>query len=121
MTSGMVELAKRVYSIKEETLVEARYKAAGVAARHILNQGKYLVFSPVSHGYSIKPSSWEEWESFDTRVIKNLIDVVGVLEIEGCYQSTGVTAEIRLALELKKEVIPITPEEVGLKKGYPYQ
>ena len=67
-----------------------------------------LVFSPISHTHPIAaagnlPVGWEFWKQYDLTFIE-WCDELYVLMADGWRESTGVTAEIKLAKELGKPV-----------------
>lgn len=80
--------------------------ANGLAAK-LMNEG-YVVYSPITHAHPIKqqeqlPGSWEFWKRVDTEFIK-WCDALYVCTIHGWDKSVGVTAELEIARELKKEI-----------------
>lgn len=89
-----------------------RFELVNRAAAKLMQEG-HLVFSPISHTHPIAeagdlPKGWEFWEAYD-RTFLEWADEVHVLMIDGWRESKGVTAEIRIARELKKRVVYVCP------------
>ena len=95
------------YSDEADIIQELRFKLVSKAAGKLMNQG-HIVFSPISHSRPIAlqcilPHDWEFWENFDKNFIE-WCDQLWVLCLDGWKESVGVTAEIKIAKELKKSV-----------------
>lgn len=93
------------YSHKEHYMLVARFLAINAVASKLMADGKYI-FSPISHTHPIAeasngklPRGWEYWNGYD-RVMISRCQRLLVLKLNGWEQSTGVTAEIKIAKEL---------------------
>jgi len=90
------------YSHDDPLIREARFNAVNKAAARLMSQG-YLVFSPISHTHPIAlagdlPKGWDFWEEYDREFVK-WADELCVLTLDGWRDSTGVTAEIKIAAQ----------------------
>lgn len=95
------------YSHEDKDVMETRFEIVCEVAGKLMNQGK-MIFSPISHSHPIAvrsklPRSWEFWEKFDRAYLMCSKELY-VLMLDGWEESTGVTAEIKMAKELN---IPI--------------
>lgn len=95
------------YSHQNMHVKEHRFKKLNIAAAKLMNEG-YLVFSPISHTHPIAlagdlPGGWDFWEEYDRTFIE-WCDEIHVLKLTGWAESTGVSAEIALGIELDKPV-----------------
>lgn len=95
------------YSDPDPAVRFNRFDAVNRFAARLIEQGHY-VYSPISHTHPIAvcgdlPKGWEYWEGFDRRMIA-ACDRVVVYCQDGWQESVGVTAEIKIARELKKPV-----------------
>ena len=93
------------YSHNDRYVQVARWVAANKAAAKLMAQGLY-VFSPISHTHPIAeasegklPRGWEFWEGMDKEYLKFCKKII-VLRIPGWDVSTGVTAEIKIGVEM---------------------
>lgn len=90
------------YSHADYCVKLARFDAVNLAAAKLMKQGMY-VFSPISHSHPIGeagslPGDWQFWEGYDRRIISHC-DRLIVLKLPEWEKSTGVTAEIKIAIE----------------------
>jgi len=97
------------------SLAEQQYRFEAVCrhASQWMRRGLY-VYSPIAHTHPIAlrgglPGDWSYWERFDRWFIERC-DLVAVLMLPGWEGSEGVQAAIRMARELHKPVIYLTPE-----------
>jgi len=94
------------YSHPDSMIREQRFRAACRATSMLLRRGK-TVYSPIVHGHPLVehgvPTEWPFWEHNDRELLQRCEEVV-VLMLDGWWESTGVAAEIRIALELGKPV-----------------
>jgi len=86
---------------------ELRFLQCARVAGFLISQGNY-VFSPITHTHPIArvcdlPGGWDYWGGYDRRMIKSC-DELMVLTIDGWAESTGVTAELKIAQELGKPI-----------------
>jgi hypothetical protein len=91
------------YSHKHRTVRVRRFHALNRAAAHLMMQG-HNVFSPISHSHPLAdkhdlPKGWEFWEKFDRAYLRCSRQVI-VLTLDGWKTSTGVNAEIKIAVEM---------------------
>jgi hypothetical protein len=75
-----------------------------------------LVYCPIAYGRALwsvmeYPLGWEFWAALDSKLVAGS-DEVRVMCMPGWECSTGVTAEIRLAKELGRQVTYATPSGV---------
>lgn len=85
-----------------------RFNYLNRAAAELMRQGK-MVFSPISHSHPIAlagilPTDWNYWKQFAEAYLSCSKEVI-VLKLDGWKESTGVNAEIEIALAMK---IPVT-------------
>lgn len=86
---------------------QSRFEIVNECAARLMREG-FLVFSPISHTHPIAlagalPKGWEFWKEYDLTFIE-WADEIYVLMQQGWEKSKGVTAEIKLAKELKKPI-----------------
>jgi hypothetical protein len=91
------------------------FKAANKVAAKLMKDG-HIVFSPISHTHPIAkigklPTTWDYWEKYDTSFIE-WCDVVYVVVMKNnghtrIMKSKGVMAEIKIGMNLNKEIIYI--------------
>lgn len=77
-----------------------RYEMAMECTARLLNEGKF-VYSPIVHCHAMAikhelPHGFDFWKAFDLHMI-DLAEAVYVLQIDGWFESRGVTAEIEYA------------------------
>jgi len=101
------------YSHPDPAVREARFHAVCREAARLTKEG-YTVFSPIAHSHCIcqhgLPLEWIFWWRIDAEFIKRS-DEVWVLMLDGWKESTGVQAEIRLALEFEKRLRFVEPSQ----------
>lgn len=95
------------YSHPDPAVREQRFLEVNKMAAKMMGKG-ILVFSPISHMHPIAlagdlPKGWEFWKDYDIAFIE-WADEVQVLMLDGWEESTGVTAEIKLADDMEKPV-----------------
>ena len=83
------------------------FRIANLVAGALMRQG-HIVFSPISHTHPIAkvcnlPKDWEFWKSQDEAFI-GWCDELHVAMLKGWQKSTGVTAEMKIAKQLKKPI-----------------
>ena len=93
------------------------FKIANAVSARLMNKG-YCVFSPISHSHIMArdnslPVTWDFWKEIDTEFIK-WADELWVVELDGWQDSTGVQAEIEIALSFKKTIVRVKPEFLGI-------
>ncbi len=87
---------------------QERFEVVNAVAAKMMSSG-LLIFSPISHTHPIAlsgdlPKGWEFWKEYDYTFIE-WCDELHVLKQDGWQESTGVTAEIKIAKELGKKVV----------------
>lgn len=95
------------YTNSDPNVVEYRVKTVCEVSAKLMCAG-HIIFSPIAHTHPIAiagdlPTNWEFWEKFDRDFIK-FSDELWVAKMEGWEKSKGVTAEIKIALELGKQI-----------------
>jgi nucleoside 2-deoxyribosyltransferase len=99
------------YSHPDPRVRVRRFRAACRAAAALLRAG-HAVFSPIVYSHPLVrhglPTHWRFWKAFDRKQIERC-DEVAVLTIEGWRTSTGVQAEIGMAIRLGKPVWYLAP------------
>lgn len=74
----------------------------------LFKQGLF-VYSPISHTHPIKEADpildggWTFWSDYDKRMIGHC-DAFAVLMLQGWAESVGVTAELKIAKDLNKQI-----------------
>ena len=91
---------------------ERRFQEANKAAVWIMKQG-LTVFSPISHCHPMAkegnlPNGWDYWEKFDRGYLLCSKEIY-VLMIDGWEESTGVQAEIKIAIDMCIPIYYLTP------------
>ena len=102
MMSELIYLATP-YSHPESEVMERRFLMVSRVAADLMRDGRH-VFSPISHTHPIAlagdlPRGWDYWERYD-RLMLGACGKVVVLKQDGWDVSSGVKAEVKLALEL---------------------
>lgn len=104
------------YSHPDPEVRELRYREVCRCAARLMRAGQH-VFSPIAHSHGIAqhgvPGDWAYWESLDRRFLE-MCDEVGVLMLDGCHESKGVQAEIRIARELGRPITHLHPKSDGI-------
>ena len=95
------------YMHDSKFIMEFRAMVSDVISADLMKQGR-LIYAPISacHHIAVKyglPRDWKFWAAMDEEFIKACGKVL-VITLRGWEESTGVTAEIKLA---KKYGIPI--------------
>ncbi len=96
------------YNHTEREVVTTRYLMVNKVAAKLMSEGKYI-FSPISHNHSIiresnnLPRGWEYWQGYD-KCMLSMCNKIIVLKLPGWQESSGVSAEIKIAKEFE---IPI--------------
>lgn len=91
------------YSHDNRLVRVKRFEAVNEFAGRLMKEGKQ-VFSPISHTHPIAevselPLGWDFWQEYDRAFLEHAKEVI-VLMLPGWQDSTGVTAEIKIAKEL---------------------
>lgn len=87
---------------------EKSFIAVNRAAALLMGDG-HVICSPISQNHPIAvqeglPTNWEFWEKYDKNFIE-WCDALYVLKLENWDTSVGVTAELKMAKELNKEIV----------------
>ena len=98
---------------------QERFEQVNKVAAQLMANG-FLVFSPISHTHPIAlagdlPKGWDFWAAHDRTFIE-WCDELYVLTLNGWAESTGVTAERKLARELGKPVRYLSEKCVPIDK-----
>lgn len=103
------------YSHPDPNVREQRFHEACRVSAALLSLG-LNVFSPIAHSHPMVqfglPTNWEFWAQLD-RDFLNRCDLLAVLTMPGWQDSRGVAAEMKLAAELHKQVVSISPDLPG--------
>lgn len=91
------------YTDDDPSVREYRFEEANKAAVKLVFAGNH-VFSPISHTHPIAlngnlPIGWDYWADYD-RLMLSICTHLVVLMLDGWRESTGVTAEIKIAREM---------------------
>lgn len=89
----------------ENQIKELRFLEATKAAAWLMNLHAWNVFSPITHSHPLHVHAemrgdWEFWKRIDTEFLC-LSGRIVVLGLDGWRESTGVTAELKIADELR--------------------
>ncbi|WP_265822537.1 DUF1937 family protein [Geovibrio ferrireducens] len=99
------------YTHEDENIRQYRFEVANEIAAKLMKEGDF-VYSPISHSHPLVryglPVEWDFWADYDTTFIE-WADALYVVAIDGWQTSTGVTAEIKIAQSLGKEIRFISP------------
>jgi hypothetical protein len=90
----------------------SRFEQVCYFAGELMNMGE-IVFSPIAHCHPIQvmhdlPCDWEYWKKTCLAYLGCCYKLI-VLQLDGWDTSTGVTAEIKLALDMGLEIEYIKP------------
>ena len=90
------------YTHKERAVMVERFEKINAVAAKLMAKNRY-VFSPISHTHPIAdagtlPRGWSFWEGYD-RTMLSRCNRLYVLMLDGWEDSTGVQAEIKIAVE----------------------
>ncbi len=102
-----IEYLATPYMHENPFIMDFRAAVSDIIAADLMRQGR-VIFAPITmcHPLAIKynlPKDWKFWGKFDDEFIK-ICSKLLVITLKGWKESTGVTAEIKLA---KKYGIPI--------------
>ena len=95
------------YSHPDAAVRQQRFEAVCLATGKLIAQGHH-VLSPIAHSHPVStlstkngitiPGDWKFWKPYDANIILRC-DVFAVLMLPGWRESTGLNAEIEIALE----------------------
>ena len=102
MTKTLVYLATP-YSHPDKAIRVRRFEIVNRVAAALMKQGVHI-FSPISHTHPIAeagdlPLGWEFWQGYDRAILAACAKVI-VLMQDGWQNSTGVTAERKIAYDM---------------------
>jgi len=105
------------YSHNDPKIKEWRFNAVNKVTGALSKQG-LTVFSPISMSHPIAmdcglPGDWQFWEKFDTDYLSVCYKMYALM-LPGWQDSTGLTAEIKIATKLGLDVVYIDPMEYGI-------
>ena len=111
MKNELIYLASP-YNDKDESVRQKRFEDVCQAASALMRQG-YIIYSPIAHNHPLVkfglPTGWDYWERYDSVFLKKC-DELWVLMLPGWKKSTGVKAEIKIALDKGMPVVMLDPE-----------
>ena len=89
---------------------EKSFKKANEVSYKLMKSGN-IVYSPISHCHPIAqvgglPTDWDYWKEYCTEFV-TWCDTMAVVMMKGWEDSTGLTAELEIARELKKNIMYI--------------
>jgi len=98
--------------ITKSVIEEQNFEAVCRVASRLMKEGTKL-FSPIAHCHPIAmagglPTDWRFWQDY-CRATLGRCDEIWVLMLDGWKESTGVQAEIELAIKLGLPVTYILP------------
>jgi hypothetical protein len=104
--------AKKPDGSLDHEIMEQRFDAVCRHAGKMMNCG-IVVYSPIAQCHPIAvrvglPRTWDFWERFDRVMIQGASKLV-ILRLPGWRESTGVTAERKIAEELGIEITEVDP------------
>ena len=119
MTDKKIVYLAAPYSHKDFSVKVDRFERINKVAARLMLAGE-VIFSPISQTHPIAlagglPGDWQFWEKYDRAMLESCKELV-VLMLDGWKESTGVTAEIKIAGELGIPVKYIE-ETVGEENG----
>lgn len=102
------------YTDEDPEVREYRFQAVNKVAGELIQKGEF-VYSPISHCHPIAllcdlPKDWEYWDKY-CRATLSCCHKMYVLMLDGWKESTGVTAEIKIAEEMGIEIEYIEMEK----------
>lgn len=110
-----------LYSLESTPKIrKERYERVQTLMAEMLIDG-FIVFSPISYNHPIAKkfhlsAGWEFWKPIDSCYI-NKCDSMLILKDEGWERSVGITAEIKIAKKLRKEIGFVHFERDGLGRN----
>lgn len=105
------------YSHPNPAVVEQRFQDVSRAAA-MMTQDGLMVFCPIAHSHPMAvygglTGNWEFWKAIDTEWIERCSEL-HLLMLPGWNTSTGVNAEVDIALKLGLPIFRRSPEEFGI-------
>jgi hypothetical protein len=105
------------YTHTDEIVKDRRAHDAALATKYLLEKhaGVINILSPIVHSHVLHRAgmegTWETWKAIDTDFIARCDGIV-VLMLPGWDISVGVSAEIKIAAELGKQIfyLPVNPD-----------
>ena len=113
MSKGLIYLACP-YSHPNRIIRRQRFREVSRAAAQFMKEG-HFIFSPISHTHPIAeyglPLGWEFWKEYDEAMLK-VCKELWVLMLPGWNESRGVTAEIKIAEELRLQILYVEAQPI---------
>ncbi len=109
----MIEYLATPYMHDNPFIMDFRAAVSDIIAADLMRQGR-VIFAPITmcHPLATKyklPQDWGFWGKFDEEFIRSCGKLL-VITLKGWKESTGVTAEIKLAKKYKIPIEYIDPE-----------
>lgn len=104
------------YSHADAAVMQRRFEIVKECTAALSRMG-HVIFSPILHSHQMAvdhalPPDWEGfWKPIDT-VFLHKADVLWVLTIDGWRVSRGVTEEIQIMQDAKKDIFFLHPDDV---------
>ena len=100
------------YTHKNKEVEDFRALFSDFVLAELSRQG-HTVIAPVSMCHHAArrfglPTDWKFWEKVDSEILK-VCDKLMVVQLPGWEESVGVTAEVKLAKEMEKEIVYAEP------------
>lgn len=106
------------YTDKDKEIENFRALMSDFIFSELSKEGR-VVIAPISMGHGPArrfglPTDWKFWAKVDSEILK-VCDRILIVKLPGWQDSVGVSAEIKLAKELEKEIIFIDPTNYLMK------
>lgn len=100
------------YQHDDIAVMEQRFQKVSKKAAELMSAGKQI-FSPISMCHPMAqyglPRGWEFWAEFDKQFLEMCSELY-VLKLDGWEKSTGLRAEIKIAIELGIKIVYLEDE-----------
>lgn len=102
------------YTNDDKFIKEVWVLVVSKVCAELMKEGK-IIFSPIAMGHNISktadiPSDWAYWADTCVAYLERC-QALYVVMIEGWKKSTGVTAEIQIAIDMNIPIMYIDPED----------
>lgn len=109
------------YSNTDVAVRTQRWEAAIHVTGTLISVGHRHIFSPIVHCHPLSinftlPYEFSFWEQYDTKMLKQAEMLLVVTSMEGWHASTGIAAEVALAVKLGVPIRYLWAEDLLLSK-----